>query len=398
MAAFNEAKHQRDAVGRFTHKPHPETVGVFLGPKTSDDAWAQAWGDLYRPDADRDTLRELLTTPHTDVPDDLLTHQALTAFDLLDAIAVRDRTDPVHVQAHAELERRLRDPNVSGADLEQLAAAETPEKVRLLALEHPNLPAHVIEELAHTPNHHVRQALAKNPSTPSDVLYEYVKEGWAISVDAAQNPNLSAIDTQRAMRTHNPKVVHGLALNPNTPGAVLGVWADTGDEVTVRGVAANPQTPSHVLAALSHSEDSHVVVAVAKNPSTPPEVLDRLGKEDVEGLGIRTYVASNPNVTAETLREVMFAGPREALTNPKMTAEMARELAERAQIWSLPSQIGKPGVLAAFADHPVKEVREGVAANQHAPVEVLQELATDETFTVRRLAKRTLYAHHPDQR
>jgi hypothetical protein len=95
----------------------------------------------------------------------------------------------------------------------------------------------------------VRSFVARNPSTPSEVLSQLALDShWEVACSVAENPS--------------------------TPPAVLTQLAMDAEEYVRTAVASNPSTPPTVLAQLALDSDWSVRSEVTRNPSTPTDNPD----------------------------------------------------------------------------------------------------------------------------
>jgi len=155
----------------------------------------------------------------------------------------------------------------------------------------------------------VRVSVAKNPTTPLDVLRLLGNE---------------ATESEAYVRL-------GVASNPNTPEDTLRLLGNqkTESEGTVRlAVASNPNTPLDTLRLLGNKateSEGLVRLTVASNPTTPPDVLRLLGNEATEPVWtVRVSVARNPHTPEDTLR-TLGNEATESVGNVRDAAQKALE-------------------------------------------------------------------------
>jgi len=164
----------------------------------------------------------------------------------------------------------------------------------------------------------VRQAVAKNPSTPEDTLRalgnpKTESEGY-VRIEVASNPTTPE-DTVRILGNQKTESVwyvrQGVAANPTTPPDVLRLLGNEATESVWnvrRSVAENPTTPLDTLRLLGNpatESKEDVRVAVARNPNTPQDTLRTLGNRATEpDWEVRASVAQNPNTPQDTLRSL----------------------------------------------------------------------------------------------
>jgi len=134
----------------------------------------------------------------------------------------------------------------------------------------------ILKELAESKDLQIKNSVAGNPNTPSDVLKELAK------------------DERLALR----RIVAG---NPNTPSDVLKELAKEKDSQWPSEIFydfADPKVES-ILDSLTNGQQ--VRQTVAGNPNTPKETLIELSKEKDQGMKIE--LAGNPNTPKEILIE-----------------------------------------------------------------------------------------------
>jgi hypothetical protein len=175
-------------------------------------------------------------------------------------------------------------------------------------------------------------ALAANPATSLDILYDLAEESDEVGATALKNPKLQTPEAQARLvqtsihlqtaRDHHtaPAVLSELATdvsvgvrrlvaeNPNSPpAAILTLAGDGRDSVRLavtRNPKVRPEVLHNVLSDLAGDDDTHVREAVARNLATPGRVLAFLAHD--RNLDVRREVASNPSTPVATL-SMLFA-------------------------------------------------------------------------------------------
>jgi hypothetical protein len=214
-------------------------------------------------------------------------------------------------------------------------------------------------------------ALADNPATPLDILYDLAEESDEVGATALKNPKLMTAEAQARLvetsmhlqtaRDHHtsPAVLSELASdtsvgvrrlvaeNPNSPpGAILTLVGDGRDSVRLavtRNPKVKPDVLRNVLSDLAGDDDTHVREAVARNPATPGRVLAFLAHD--ANLDVRGDVASNPSTPVATL-SMLFGGKDESIiekigSNPSTPPDLrAAAQAELVRYRSAPSNAG----------------------------------------------------------
>ncbi len=170
--------------------------------------------------------------------------------------------------------------------------------VREAVARNPTTPPDVLRSLGNEETESrvwVRKAVAENPSTPEDLLRSLGNEATesmgTVRQAVARNPN-TPVDTLRSLGNEATephwRVRQAVAKNPSTPEDTLRTLGNEATESVweVRqAVAENPNTPLDVLRLLGNEateSEWNVREAVAQNPSTPPDVLRALGNEETE--------------------------------------------------------------------------------------------------------------------
>ena len=211
-------------------------------------------------------------------------------------------------------------------------------------------------------------ALAANPATPIDILYDLAEESDEVGATALENPKLmtgeararlveTSIHLQTA-RDHqtSPLVLSELAAdssvgvrrlvaeNPNSPQlALLKLAADGRDSVRLavtRNPNVNAAVLSSVLSDLAGDDNTTVREAVARNHATPGRVLAFLARDG--NIDVRGNVAGNPSTPPATL-SMLFADKEEIIierigSNPSTPSDLrVAALAELVRYHAAPS-------------------------------------------------------------
>ncbi|MBM4386058.1 MAG: hypothetical protein FJ091_22185, partial [Deltaproteobacteria bacterium] len=146
----------------------------------------------------------------------------------------------------------------------------------------------------------LRQGLARNASTPAEVLGRLAQDkDKDVRAAVAGNASTPAEALGRLAQDEAEFVRGCVAGNAATPAEVLGRLAQALAEDVRKGVAGNATTPAEVLGRLAQDEDKDVREQVAGNASTPAEVLGRLAQDENEHT--RRGVAGNASMPAEVL-------------------------------------------------------------------------------------------------
>ena len=221
-------------------------------------------------------------------------------------------------------------------------------KVREQLAKNPNTPSEILKELSTDKSYLVRAAVAKNPNTPSDVLSNMVKVARPNFTDYADAQYLA--------------VGAELFKNPNTPMvdriSLLNASGMRYSMDALRNVARNKNTPMELLLAIADiaisREYGYILEALARNRNTPADTLQQLYNACSDGyyaLDIRGALARNPNTPVDVLLdmlnyEYLSEEDRDVILKhrnlPKdKVAEVQTALAEEKKKNSIRSYIGK---------------------------------------------------------
>lgn len=164
----------------------------------------------------------------------------------------------------------------------------------------------------------VLSLLAKNPSTPMDVLMQFASEGRFIRSLAA-NPNLTEdlADLITQKMTGDERYI--LLCNPSTPIRYLEAFSNpASDNRWQRAIASNPNATPELLDKFAHSGSAFLRSLAAANNSVSENTL-RLLSDDADPM-VRRRVAENPKTGAGILSALLLDHEEQirfaALENP----------------------------------------------------------------------------------
>lgn len=136
-----------------------------------------------------------------------------------------------------------------------------------------------------------------------------------------------------------------LASNPNTPSDILEQLSNFRYDSRIRAkVAENPNTPIETLYGLTRFSYDDILRGLAKNANTPSDLLSKLAKDRDDW--VCAYVAGNPNTSKDDL--------------------------------------------VTLSTHTSPDVRYAVIKNRNIPREVVETLADDPNYSVKKLASALL--------
>jgi hypothetical protein len=203
--------------------------------------------------------------------------------------------------------------------------------------------ADVLAELAVHPEWSIRATVARNPSTPPDVLAHLADEEQLelVRADAASNrytperallalardpaeylrlrvaanPNatanvLRALTVERAVSAVDPYMLVVVAEHHAAPADVLDALANVGSAEVATAVARHPHASPAALAGLAGHDETSVRRAVAGNPTTPTDVLLRLAADPYDQ--VRKMVARRSDIDDNMRTLLALAGSAHA--------------------------------------------------------------------------------------
>ena len=128
-------------------------------------------------------------------------------------------------------------------------------------------PRAILRELAHDQNRWVRLQVASNPSAPTDLLVNMLESATSNTHNArwriAGNPAASTRLLRSLYECGEPSILDALARNPSTPADLLEKLARSRCCLIREEVARNHAAPPLVLVALAGDPDRHVRAAAA---------------------------------------------------------------------------------------------------------------------------------------
>jgi hypothetical protein len=158
------------------------------------------------------------------------------------------------------------------------------------------------------PNFWVGHTLARNPSTPQDILETLSGSQFDFALDLALNPNAPTNILWRLLtdkKVEQAKVA--LASRSTTDAALLFEWATNDDKKVRIAVGRNTNAPTALLLQLSNDTNAEVRLAasfgLARSPNTPLSILQDLARHARDDVQIA--VARNPIIPRELLEEIL---------------------------------------------------------------------------------------------
>ncbi|MEG3895206.1 MULTISPECIES: hypothetical protein [unclassified Microcoleus] len=319
-----------------------------------------------------------------------------------------------------------KNPNTPVFILEQLAQYST-HIVQAIAA-NPNAPVSILRQAAQQDNSSTLKLLAKNPSTPTDILEELAlnkgKDG--VREEAFKNPNLDPLIIYRfelesqaaeeiakaneffASRLHSPYAIAQVLRNGDlasrmkiardrrTPVNILEQLARDPDESVRQVVVNNPNLPLSIHLELTHDPSDRVRRALATKSSgrsTPVEILEQLANDKSDW--VRELVAENPETPLEILVQLANdSSPQvkaKVVANRNTPVEILERLGLQERIFNKNNPNTPGSVLAAAATRarsnsnpdPLVDLLKYPVKGSQMPASTLEELATHRNTSVR---------------
>ena len=284
----------------------------------------------------------------------------------------------------------VHDPECARLDCDLLPGAScdgshesTMHDVRQAVVRNPATPTEAVIGFADHPSTLLRWALAARPDLPSEVCGRLAVDGTpGVRADLAENPAIDESLIRVLAGDHGHEVRRGLAHNPRVPLDVLTELADTAKigatllpriaaassmEVEELAKSPNPAVrmllaqrrdlPDRIRDALAADPDAKVVKSIAGHPGLSEARLRTM--VDRHGARVLAKVAANPDATPPLLEDLAQHQP------PVQKA--LREVAGHRNATA-------PALLACLAD---KRARPIAAGHPALPPPVIVELLTD---------------------
>jgi hypothetical protein len=264
--------------------------------------------------------------------------------------------------------------------------------MRLVLAAAENMPSDVLHQLATDSALEVRQAVAGNPNTPIETLFNLGKE---FPDEITANPIFSI---QLLAEPESHFVQLSLARSSKTSENILNKLSNIPNEEILCAVAQNLATPTTILEKLVrhtpkfyHRDDSdgseykRLFSIIAKHPNTSVESLTRLAA--LTYLNISSALAENPNTPLCLLNEFAIwrnlETHRALLRNPKLPVSILEILAaEDNQEIRLAVKV-HPNVSQTAID-----ICDFVEGKPETPVYILEKLASDRSYNIKSLVAR----------
>lgn len=290
------------------------------------------------------------------------------------------------------------------------------EEVRLhkvYAAKNPNASPETLSMLAKDSSYRTRMAVAKNPNTPLNTLRLLAKDREVkVRESVSKNVSITEDIIEMFLENEDPNgdILGGLAKNPSIPSKLLYQFAELSLQA-LQGVAENPSAPPDLLHSIAKKKSSTLYIRklVAKNSSITQRTVDLLSNDKepkvraaIAGnpkcdestlrslasdadLGVRLNVAKSKNATKDILKKivkdpVIFVA-REVIKRNDISHDIISDMLKRndfeSNIVISSGSIATKEDLDKLASNKKWEVRQNVASNENTDPKTLNRLLSD---------------------
>lgn len=150
------------------------------------------------------------------------------------------------------------------------------------------------EQLSAYSNNSVRVLIARNPSTPEEILIKLADHSyWRIRAGVAGNPS-TPLNTVLGLRTKGKWTLENSSIsrNPKVPQEILADMYKQGETGDL-GIAKNPNCPEEIMWRIYNDGGFMAHADLAANPNLPEELMDKL--EGHEHRLVKARLSQNPS-------------------------------------------------------------------------------------------------------
>ena len=285
-------------------------------------------------------------------------------------------------------EKEVEKINVTNDDWESLEDDEAIDR-----LKEKGLPKEIFSHFVDSENWEVRQAIALNQETPSDVI-EQLREDEDDDVKNA----VAYRELSKEWRDLDDDERLDKLKEDNVPTNILEILSKNSNWEIRKAVALHENTPEEVIQKLANDDDSDVQEAIQQRqlPNDwrkldEDEKIEKLQEENVDpeilktfanssNWQIRTAVASNKNTPEDVLKQLAKdddSDVQEAVLNRQLPVDWrqldANEKLEKVNTENVSEEVLT--ILAQFKSWNYLQIRAAVASNKNTPEDVLKQLA-----------------------
>lgn len=229
-------------------------------------------------------------------------------------------------------------------------------------------PSFVLAKLAQDDSLHIRCEVARNSSTPPEVLLSLSESSLkdlsnGLARPLAENPS-SPREVFVALLQH-PELRAWLAHSRQTPSDILVQLASDNEPRTRLMAAVNPSTPEGAVELLKEDQDVNQLAYLNNVGWARASRLEETNEREIEGMPL-----SCPTTSAEAAS---------ALIGSLSVSDRSSLAINAGPFFTVESEF----LLTTLAEDPQPGVRRSVAANRHCPEATLRRLARDADDDVR---------------
>ena len=302
----------------------------------------------------------------------------------------RDRDDDVSSAAKETLQQQL-----IPIDWSELEESEVVQRLESQQITSPN----ILRGLSYSEEWEVRQAVARNASTPDAVLQDLVKDHDDDVRSAARQAIFAKYLPAEWAQLESSEVARRLKTLPETNAETLRALSASDDWEVRQAVAWHNNTPSDVIAALAEDDDSDVrqatqdrslpmewrtksedeKVSVLQSADVAVEIIKELAAS--ESWSLRQAVAwspSTPESILATLKEDRDDDVKAAANDERRLPVEWRFLDAWQKVERLQAETLSVEILTILSRSRSSDVRRAVALNANTPETVIAQLSHDD--------------------
>jgi ribosomal protein L17 len=248
----------------------------------------------------------------------------------------------------------------------------SPENVtadgNLRTAENPNVEPELLRQLAVSEDRAIREAVAANPNTPTEVLLKLAEafpqqflKNPVLSLLLLENPNFAAEIPYYALLN--------LLKQPELPDFFLSSAANHSNPEILYLVAKHPNTPDNALEEMArrNPKDTPLGLSIIKRQYVSEQVLSTIVEHSA--IAVRLCLAKNPATSGNILAKLAIV--REA--NPNFQQEIHLKLAKNP---NTPIQVIY-GLLKKRDTYGKRKIKQAISQRSDLPISIIIDLACD---------------------
>jgi hypothetical protein len=272
---------------------------------------------------------------------------------------------------------------------------KAPGSLLIELLKRPNPPRELFQQVAHSENRYIYPELVQHPDLPAEILEDLA---WSadtpfVLLHAFLHPNLPRETALLIARAEECPNNGPYAFSPDELRKLSISSKKWHREITAR----HPKTPIDCLALLATDVHSWVRILVAGNPATPVDILELLTRAEPDLIIYWSKKTGAPASLVERLLDEGVIKPVVAASSPALSAKTISTLSIDPKLHdplsrnpSLPPPLAEKIYRSNRESRPLDRygnpylrLLENLAENEACPLHLLEEMATDEEPSLR---------------